>query len=185
MGKTTKDTRWHVLRCSGRQELKLRYELERFRIECFVPLMRRYRMKRNRRVLEVKAAVAGIVFARLDEEQLADFQEKSQIRCFPWKDCATGSPVVVSDSDMRNFIGVAGTFDEQLIYLDPNPQNWTKGQRVRIVAGPMKGYEGRFVRVKGDRRVVVEVPGIIAVATGFMHPSFVEPITDEEATDVE
>ena len=172
--------RWYVLRCSGRQELKLRYELERFRHECFVPLSVRMKLRGNRRVKELYPAVAGIVFALLNEEELETFRENSKIHCFPWKDCATGSPLVVSEKEMKNFIGVAGTCDEQLIYLESNPINWEKGQKVRIIAGPLKGYEGRFVRVKGDRRVVVEIPGVIAVATGFIHPSMVEPIMDEE-----
>lgn len=181
MSNLGKDSRkWFVLRCAGRQELKLRYELERLRVECFVPLSRRYRTKGTRRVLELYPAVAGIVFALIKPEKFADYQEKSKIHFFPWKDCATGKPVVVSDADMKNFIGVAGSYDEQLIYLPSDPVNWNKGQRVRITGGPMKGYEGRFVRVKGDRRVVVEIPGVIAVATGFIHPSMVEAIPEEE-----
>ncbi len=174
------ERKWHVLRCAGRQELKLRYELERFRIECFVPMTRRKRLKGTRKVIELYPAVCGIVFANLRKEELADFQEKCKIRCFAWKDCATGQPLVVPDAAMKNFIGVTGSYDEQLVYLSSNPVDWSKGQRVRIIAGPMKGYEGRFVRVKGDRRVVVEIPGVIAVATGFIHPSFVEPIPEEE-----
>lgn len=181
MSNTGKGNRvWYVLRCAGRQELKLRYELERLRRECFVPLTRRHRFKGSRRVLELYPAVSGIVFALMTPDELADAQEKSKIHFFPWRDCATGQPLVVRAADMRNFIGVAGSYDEQLIYLPSNPVEWTKGQRVRIIAGPMKGYEGRFVRVKGDRRIVVEIPGVIAVATGFIHPSMVEPIPADE-----
>ena len=180
MSAATQDRRWYVLRCAGRQELKLRYELERFRHECFVPLLRRRKLKGTRRVMELYPAVAGVVFAFVNETELKYFLERSKIRCFPWRDCATDAPLIVADRDMRNFIGVAGTSDEQLIYLESNPVNWKKGQKVRIISGPMKGYEGRFVRVKGDRRVVVEIPGVIAVATGFIHPSFVEPVSEDK-----
>lgn len=181
MSKTAREDKvWYVLRCAGRQELKLRYELERMRKECFVPLARRRRVKGSRSILELYPAVAGIVFSRMGAEEMAKAQEHSKIHFFPWKDCATGKPLVVGDMAMKNFIGVSGSSDEQLIYLPPNPVNWTKGQRVRIIAGPMKGYEGRFVRVKGDRRIVVEIPGVIAVATGFIHPSMVEPIAEEK-----
>lgn len=171
---------WYVLRCAGRQELKLRYELERHKIECFVPLVRKYHIKGSRRVSVLYPAVAGIVFGRMNTSQLATMHEKSKIRFFTWKDCATGNPVVVPTAAMNNFIGVAGTYDEQLIYLPSDTRNWKKGQKVRIMAGPFKGYEGRFVRMKGDRRIVVEIPGVIAVATGFIHPSLVEPIADDD-----
>ena len=36
------------------------------------------------------------------------------------------------------------------------------------------------MRIKGDRRIVVEIPGIIAIATGFIHPSLLVPIENEK-----
>lgn len=173
------ESRWYVLRCAGRQELKLRYELERVKAECFVPLQKRYRLKKERRVIELVPAVSGIVFGKLTLSLLAGLREKSPIRFFTWTDRATGKPMVVPGAAMSNFIGVAGTCDEQLVYLPSEPVNWDKGQLVRITGGPFRGYEGRFVRVKGDRRLVVEIPGVMAVATGFIHPSLVEAIPEE------
>jgi len=81
---------------------------------------------------------------------------------------------------MINFIGISGSHDEQLIYLNPDPRNWEKGQLVKIIGGIFKGYSGRFMRIKGDRRIVVEIPGVIAIATGFIHPSLLVPIENEE-----
>ena len=51
-----------------------------------------------------------------------------------------------------------------------------KGDKVRITGGIFSGVEGVFVRVKGDRRVVVSIQGIMAVATAFIHPSLIEKI---------
>jgi len=81
---------------------------------------------------------------------------------------------------MENFIKVAGTHDEELIYLNPNPGDFSQGERVRIIGGMFAGAEGVFVRVKGDRRVVVNVPGVVAVATTFVHLSMIEKINDPQ-----
>ena len=81
---------------------------------------------------------------------------------------------------MENFIKVAGTYEERLIYLDAEPGDFTRGERVRIIGGMFAGAEGVFVRFKGDRRVVVNIEGIIAVATTFVHPSMIEKITDPD-----
>lgn len=175
----TEEKVWYVLRCAGRQELKLRYELERMKAECFVPLQRRYYVKNGRRLSELVPAVSGIVFGKMTSATLVDIRERSHIRFFTWTDSATGQPMIVPSASMDNFMGIAGTFDEQLVYLQSEPVHWNKGQRVRIMGGPFRGYEGRFVRVKGDRRVVVEIPGVMAVATGFVHPSMVEAIPNE------
>lgn len=177
---TNDDSKWYVLRCASRQELKLRYELEHLHIECFVPLKRQYRIKGERRIAELWPAVSGLVFGFINSSKLEDLRQSSKVSFFIRKDCATDKPIVVSNSEMRNFIGVASSFDDRLLYLQSDPANWQKGQRVRVMGGTFRGYEGRFVRMKGDRRIVVEIPGVIAIATGFIHPSMVEPIIDKK-----
>ena len=67
----------------------------------------------------------------------------------------------------------------QVIYLPPTEYSMQKGDRVRITGGVFEGVEGIFVRVKGDRRVVVSIQGVMAVATTFIHPSLIVPITEE------
>ena len=54
--------------------------------------------------------------------------------------------------------------------------NLKRGQRVRITGGVFEGVEGEFVRIKDDRRVVVVIQGLMAVATAFIHPSLIEQI---------
>jgi transcription antitermination factor NusG len=56
---------------------------------------------------------------------------------------------------------------------------------VRIIGGMFAGAEGVFVRVKGDRRVVVNIEGLVAVATTFVHPSMIEKITDPEPNQLD
>ena len=48
--------------------------------------------------------------------------------------------------------------------------------RSRITGGIFEGVEGVFVRVRHDRRVVVNIEGVMAVATTFVHASLVEEI---------
>ncbi len=71
------------------------------------------------------------------------------------------------------------SYDQQVIYLPPTEYSMQKGDRVRITGGVFEGVEGIFVRVKGDRRVVVSIQGVMAVATTFIHPSLIVPITEE------
>ena len=89
---------------------------------------------------------------------------------------ATKVPAVIRDSEMTSFIIVSSTNPDDLIQLDiPDPE-FLAGQRVRVKDGPFKGAEGVVKRVKGDRRLIVEVKGITVVATSFIHPSLLEPI---------
>lgn len=47
---------------------------------------------------------------------------------------------------------------------------------MRITGSVFAEVEGEFVRVRNDRCVVVSIEGVMAVATAFIHSSFVEPI---------
>ena len=79
---------------------------------------------------------------------------------------------------MQRFIAVAGTYDEQLIYFRDDEVNLAKGVKVRICGGEFDGQEGVFLKVKGarDKRVVIAIQGVVAVATASVHPSQIEII---------
>lgn len=179
MTATATEKKWYPLRVTYQQEMKVKHDLDSKKIECFIPMTYVYKMHGERRIKQLKPAIHNLIFVRLSEVEIKEYKERSPLPIRYIMNRETRKPITIPDRQMHNFIGVAGTYDEQLIYLDPNPQNWKKGQRVRIMGGIFNGYEGRFLRIKGDRRVVVEIPGIIAVATGYIHPSLIEPIADE------
>ena len=82
----------------------------------------------------------------------------------------------IPDAQMRSFILVAGTYDEAVIYVEPEELKLVKGTKVRITGGVFEGAVGEFVRLRHDRRVVVNIEGVMAVATTFIHSSLIEPI---------
>ena len=47
-----------------------------------------------------------------------------------------------------------------------------------MLGGIFEGAEGTLLRIKGDRRVVVSIPGVIAVATANIHASLLEKIKE-------
>ena len=56
-----------------------------------------------------------------------------------------------------------------------NPK-FLEGQKVRVLEGPLKDAVGVIKRIKGDRRLIVSVSGIAAVATSFVHPEYLEKL---------
>ena len=88
--------------------------------------------------------------------------------------------MIVRDEEMASFIRVSGNQEEKIQYLDPSKLNFKKGDRVRVIGGPFVGVEGVFVQIGGkhEKRVVVELEGLIAVATAAIPASLVEKIAD-------
>ena len=58
--------------------------------------------------------------------------------------------------------------DEDLIYLTEISEKLREGQTVKIKEGAFAGVEGKVVRIKKSRRILVELPGMLAVATTYV-----------------
>ena len=130
-------------------------------------------------------SVHNLIFVYIKPSDMAEYKKTSDMPIRYIMNRETHKPITVPTREMENFIKVAGTFEEKLIYLNPDLGDFAKGERVRIIGGMFAGAEGVFVRVKGDRRVVVNVEGLVAVATTFVHPSMIEKITDPEPNQLD
>ena len=92
-------------------------------------------------------------------------------------------PTIVPDKQMMDFIAVAGTLNEHIMYVDPLEIHLKKGERVRVNGGIWEGVVGKFVRIKRGLRVVIAIEGVAEVATASLHPSLVDSIENKEGFD--
>ena len=159
MNTSSADLNWYPLRITYSRELALKNYLDSKQIENFIPMRYEYIVRNECKIRKLVPAIHNLVFP---------------IRYI--MDCETQQPITIPDVQMRSFIAVAGNCDQQVVYLDPTTINLKRGQRVRITGGVFEGVEGEFVRIKDDRRVVVVIQGLMAVATAFIHPSLIEQI---------
>ncbi len=169
---------WYALRVTYCREMALKVWLDNQGITNFIPMRYEYMEKGEKKVRKLVPAIHNLVFVHTDRpclDRLRDSREFSvPIRCI--LDRERRRPIVIPDSQMRNFIAVAGNYEETVLYFEPSELNIPKGSRVRITGGIFEGVEGEFVRIRHDRRVVVAIEGVMAVATTFIHPSLVEAI---------
>jgi len=54
-----------------------------------------------------------------------------------------------------------------------------QGEKVRVVEGPLKGAEGYIKRIRRNRRLLVSIEGIVAVATSYIPPQFLEKVKED------
>lgn len=169
---------WFALRVTYSRELVFKEYLDAENIENFIPMRYEYIMKNERRVRKLVPAVHNLVFVHSTRQRIDEIKEKPGVN-IPIRyimEREYHQPIVIPDSQMRSFIAVSGTHDQAIVYLEPAEFNISKGTRVRITGGIFEGVEGEFIRVRHDRRVVVNIEGVMAVATTFIHQSLVEPV---------
>ena len=161
---------WFAVRVSYSRELALKAILDEENIESFIPMRYGIVMKGGKRVRKLVPAIHNLVFIHSTRKRIDalkdELEGKMPIRFIMNREYCR--PVVIPDAQMRSFILVAGSYDEAVLYIESTELNLVKGQKVRITDGVFKGVIGEFVRIRHDRRVVVNIEGVMAIATTFI-----------------
>lgn len=169
------------MRITYSRELALQAYLNEHHIENFIPMRYEYAVRNGQHIRKLVPAVHNLVFIRSTRKQIDQIKEENAVS-LPLRyimNRETRQPIIIPENQMQHFIAVAGNYSQQVIYLPAIEHSMQKGERVRIIGGIFEGVEGVFVRVKGDRRVVVSIQGVMAVATAFIHPSLIERISEQ------
>ena len=181
-------TVWFALRATYSRELKVQALLNERGLRTFVPMMwRRCPVKpgmtgtpssptRSGISLKLVPAVSNLCFVRWTKTALdsfiRSFGDASPVTYY-W-DRTANRPLTIPDKAMEDFIAVASTMDEDLIYITEISAKLREGQTVKVKEGPFKGVEGKIVRIRKSRRIMVELPGMMAVASTYVAPEFLE-----------
>lgn len=174
---------WYVLRVTYQRELLAKAMLDELGVEAFVPT-RNVRVKRvGRYVIEPKALLHNYIFVRATRARI-DELKRGKLSYLRYVMCNNNEGLrviqTVPERQMNSFIAVAGNSEEQALFLNADELRFVKGDRVRVLFGAFEGVEGVLVRLprKRDRRVVVEIPGVAAVATTALPLALVKKIED-------
>ncbi|MCR5821891.1 MAG: KOW motif-containing protein [Bacteroidales bacterium] len=120
--------------------------------------------------------IPSLIFVKTDESTVLKIQQKFFGRLWFYRQMDRLKPAKISEKEMELFIFVTSSGEQGLIYLGDDRPEYHVGDHVRVIDGPFKGAEGHIKRIKKDRRLVVTVAGVVAVATSYIHPDFLEVI---------
>lgn len=180
---------WYVLVVAYRTEQKMQAKLRELgKLEAFVPMRRtRRRDAQGKFRYDEKVAINNYIFVHTTYNRLMALKKEYPFDLeysllhrdvYEQGEKIGRAPVIVPRNQMLNFIAVAGNQKERVQFLDVEKLDWEAGQRVRIIGGTFAGVEGIYLRTtkKHERRVVVKLDGIAAVATTALPSVLVEPI---------
>jgi transcription antitermination factor NusG len=180
---------WYVLVVAYRTEQKMQAKLRELgELEAFVPMRRtRRRDAQGKFRYDEKVAIHNYIFVHTTYNRLMALKKEYPFDLeysllhrdvYEQGEKIGRAPVIVPRNQMLNFIAVAGNQKERVQFLDVEKLDWEAGQRVRIIGGTFAGVEGIYLRTtkKHERRVVVKLDGIAAVATTALPSVLVEPI---------
>ena len=157
---------WYALKVFYNRTERVREEISGLAKEIYAP--------RN--------VISSLMFVRTTPAKLEYIRKDHYKHLKVYSQPGERTPYVIPDREMAAFRLVADHFHEGMLILqDEAYTRFREGGRVRVKEGPFKGAEGYIKRIRKDRRLLVAIEGVIAVATSYIPPENLEPVPEPEA----
>lgn len=134
--------------------------------EVFTPMEWRVSARRGKKLREEVPVLRDLLFVHSRRTELDPFVAMVPTLQYRYVRGAYRLPMTVPAHDMERFIRAAGASESPRYFLPGELTLAQCGRMVSIVGGPLDGYCGRLLSVRGSksRRLVVELPGILMAA---------------------
>jgi transcription antitermination factor NusG len=149
---------WHVLKVKSRCERKVESRLKEKGFQAIAPVQTQIRRWSDRLKKVEVVLFTGYVFVSGEPAAIKPvFQEEGQVLGFLQFE---NKPAVLREPDVH-FIKSLAKIGTPVTILPACP---TPGERIEIIAGPLRGYTGVVAAHAGCRRVRISIPSLQCVA---------------------
>lgn len=163
---------WYVAN-TCRQEKKIKQRLDSMGIENFIPFQQIARKIHGVDELIEVPVIPNLVFIHTTLKTCMSLIQEYAFDMRYLRDRETGNFLIVPDKQMNDFMFLLDFSKEMVEVVN---ENLKKGDKVRVIKGDFAGIEGELIRVKGHKRVVVRLEGVVSLATAYIPSSFLEKI---------
>lgn len=163
---------WYVAN-TCRQEKKIKQRLDSMGIENFIPFQQIARKIHGVDKLIEVPVIPNLVFIHTTLKTCMSLIQEYAFDMRYLRDRETGNFLIVPDKQMNDFMFLLDFSKEMVEVVN---ENLKKGDKVRVIKGDFAGIEGELIRVKGHKRVVVRLEGVVSLATAYIPSSFLEKI---------
>ena len=168
-----KKINWYVAHTRVNQELWIKKKLDELGIENFLPQEEQVReTPLGRKTIRV-LLIHGMIFIHTDKATSFSLINDHGLNIVYLKDIEGRHSLIVPDKQMNDFMFLLDFSKEMVEVVN---ENLKKGDKVRVIKGDFAGIEGELIRVKGHKRVVVRLEGVVSLATAYIPGSFLEKI---------
>lgn len=173
---------WYVLRDLKRPNAKnpAWRRLSEAGFEVFTPMKTVLSLRGGRKVKEQVPVVSDLLFVHSTRSELdpeIELTETLQYRFM--RGAPFGTPMTVGSEEMERFIAAVSTKKNPAYYLPSEIQPAMYGRKVRMIcAGPLNGYVGTLLKVKGSgkKRLIVELESLLTAVVEIESTDYVELI---------
>ena len=202
-----KELHWYAMKVFYNKVFDMEDLLEAYHIESYIPVSQEEQKGRAHSLAARKLAgdkdrigkrkfiqegpmiyrrnplVASLMFIHADSDQLAFVSSRlfdpvaQKSHGFIYKNADREGYSVIPDIQMDSFRLAISAWNHGWEIVDAN-LSLDPGDKVRVIDGPMKGAEGYIKRIGKDKRLLVCIEGVIAVATSYIPRQFLEKVAE-------
>ena len=170
---------WFVMRDLKRYNAKLpAYKLlESLGIKVFTPMVWKLVVRHGKRSREEVPFMQDLLFVHDTRQAVDPIVEKYGTVQYRYVRGGYKVPMTVREADMQRFIHAVESSENPRYYTPKEITPDMIGREVRIVGGPLDGYEGHLQKMQGVRvkRLFVELPNLLAAAVE-VQPEYIQLI---------
>ncbi|WP_350308231.1 UpxY family transcription antiterminator [Gabonibacter massiliensis] len=164
---------WYAAYTRVNQEMSIKKKLDALNVENYLPLQEVVRQEPEGRKKVRELLVRGLIFLRTDRRTSFVLLNDYSLNIVYIRDRETRRSLIIPDKQMKDFMFLLDFSDEVIEIVN---KELRRGDKVRVIKGPFVGLEGELVRVKGHKRVVVRLEGVVSIATSYIPGSYLEKI---------
>lgn len=171
---------WYALKVYFNKVSDMEEMLGEENVECYVPYLDQVCAKEEDSKKR-QVAIPSLMFFHSSPLEARRVQQvvRGKAMVYTHQSLEGWIPAPISEREMNVFRLVVSSGADGLEYFENDPRVFKRGERVRVTGGLFAGAEGHIVRIKGDRRLIVSLTGICAVATSYIPQCFLEKIESE------
>lgn len=159
---------WFVMRDLKRSNAKQpAYKLlNELKIKCFTPMIWKTFISKGKRILKEVPFMQDLLFVYDSRRVLDPIVERIATLQYRFVKGGKRMPMTVRTEDMDRFIKAVSTMERPNFYTPEEIKPSMIGKKVRIVGGPLDGYEGYLQKIQGSKvkHLFVELPNLLTAA---------------------
>ena len=163
--------RWYVALVRMHHEKKVSERLSKMGIDSFVPVQQQIHQCSDRRKLVDTVLLPMMVFVHVTPKERMEVLSFSTVSRYMVMR-GESTPAVIPDEQMARFRFMLDYSDEAVCM---NDSPLARGEKVRVIKGPLSGLVGELVTVGGRSKIAVRL-NMLGCACVDMPIAYVEPI---------
>ena len=179
MATLNNDKHWYAFKIFFGKGKPLKTYFDSKKYEYFYDVLKEVKGKDGKHRTEEVPVVPSLIFLHSTQKVAEGIERKylNKVMLYRHRNIdLVKVPSIISETEINIFKIVAESGIEGLDFYDEYVEKYTKGDKVRVIAGPLKGVEGYVVRIKKNHKLYVCITGLCAVTTGYIPKAYLEKI---------